>query len=220
MCRAKELAPDVFSREMSFAREFSRDGSRPFTTAIRMIDDWTMLSLRRLHAHFPGCVDDSWRTGVARDIPLLPDPESVGREHAASESENAIASDVSADASANALQGVVAAPMPHATPVPVGESGAQLSFVAQIAARSFELDAFPTLPLEILPVEHFVLGLWSSKNATTPGSPPPKPKDTFSLPWLDSAWIDLMDSTAKISTKAARASVARKKFGHDRVRRR
>ena len=210
MCRAKELAPDVFSREMSFAREFSRDGARPFTTAIRMIDEWTTSSLRRLHAHFPGCVDDSWRTGIPRDIPLLPDPESVDREHAAGESENVIASDVSADASANALQGFVAAPMSHATPAPVSESGAQLSFVAQVAAQSFALDAFPILPLEILPVEHFVLGLWSSKNATTPGSPPSKPNDTFSLPWLDSAWIDLMDSTPK-SPRKQRARVWRGK---------
>lgn len=101
MCWVKELVLDVFSCEMFFVWEFLCDGVWLFMMVICMIDEWTTSSFRRLYAYFLGCVDDSWRIGILRDILFLLDFESVDREYVVGESENVIVFDVLVDVSVN-----------------------------------------------------------------------------------------------------------------------
>ena len=197
MIRVKELAPAVFDHELSFAREFSKDG-KPFTRAMRLIDEWRTTNVRRLE-HFTGSARVGSSTGKL--------PQKVGC--------------VSNDQSTR-----------HHIEETAFESDAEANDVQLNSCRTFEPDPFPVLPLEILPVQHFVLGLWGklqpktiSVDKTTtidsPNSPslpetpispektpapqaPNQPKEVFSLPWLDSAWIDLLTPASTPRKKRAR----------------
>jgi hypothetical protein len=80
------------------------------------------------------------------------------------------------------------------------------------------LDPFPLMPLELLPVEHFVLGLWTraseqqqqkrNDEETTTSN---EQTDSFSLPWLSPAWVDMLSATPAPPKKKQRAKVWRGK---------
>lgn len=198
MIRAKELAPGVFDRDLSFAREFSKDGA-PFALAIRLIDEWTATNTRRFEERFPRSTRFSSSTGEP--------PRNVER--------------ITIDALKTYRNDETAF-----------ESDAEENDVQLNSHPTFEPDPFPVLPLEILPVQHFVLGLWGKLQPTTtsidevtkkdsqtaPSSPqtpisavttpapmtPNQSKEVFSLPWLDSAWIDLLSPASTPRKKRAR----------------
>ena len=182
MVRAKEISPAVFERELTFEREFSTN-ARPFTRAMEAIETWVATSLRRLEERFPGRVDDGWRTGVERDWKLLAiDEEEYERTFACKDdARDAIALDHTID---TALMHDF--PASFRSPPPPS--------AANDADRGFALERFPALPLEVLPPEHFVLGIYSgvSHASSSLTSSNAASTETFSSPWFNPAWIGLL----------------------------
>ncbi len=182
MVRAKEISPAVFERELTFEREFSTN-ARPFTRAMEAIETWVATSLRRLEERFPGRVDDGWRTGVERDWKLLAiDEEEYERTFARKDdARDAIALDHTID---TALMHDF--PASFRSPPPPS--------AANDADRGFALERFPALPLEVLPPEHFVLGIYSgvSHASSSLTSSNAASTETFSSPWFNPAWIGLL----------------------------
>lgn len=197
MLEAQALAPEVFSRDLRFKREFSTDG-RPFTRAMEMIDAYVESSVLSLKMAYPNArVDDSWVAGapaavsLGEDVPLLPSTEPMD----------------TADASGEVVTDVV-----HG--------------VDDVDHEEIRLDPFPLMPLELLPVEHFVLGLWTkateqqhqqkrndeeTENDAAETTTSNERTDSFSLPWLSPAWVDMLSATPAPPKKKQRAKVWRGK---------
>jgi len=197
MLDAQALSPDVFSRVLRFKREFSTDG-RPFTRAMEMIDAYVESSVLSLKMAYPNArVDDSWVAGapaavsLGEDVPLLPSTEPMD----------------TADASGEVVTDVV-----HG--------------VDDVDHEEIRLDPFPLMPLELLPVEHFVLGLWTkateqqhqqkrndeeTENDAAEATTSNERTDSFSLPWLSPAWVDMLSATPAPPKKKQRAKVWRGK---------
>ena len=181
MLKVKELAPAVFAREIEFKREFSKDG-RPFTTAMRLVDEWTASNMRRFLEQCPSHAGD------------------VSRERSGK-----IGEEEDEDASCGT----------EILPTFQDENESERDTAEKTSIPTFELEPFPVLPLELLPVQHFVMGLWSTiqpkaGDAATPrdgSQTPPAPnstKETFSLPWLDPTWVDLLSPASPSRKKRAR----------------
>ena len=182
MVRAKEISPAVFERELTFEREFSMN-ARPFTRAMEAIETWVATSLRRLEERFPGRVDDGWRTGVERDWKLLAiDEEEYERTFVRKDD----ARDVMA------LDHTIDTALMH--DFPASFRSPPPPSAANDADRGFALERFPALPLEVLPPEHFVLGIYSgvSHASSSLTSSNAASTETFSSPWFNPAWIGLL----------------------------
>ena len=146
-CATAEIRPRC-SRELTFEREFSTN-ARPFTRAMEAIETWVATSLRRLEERFPGrsAATDGGRDRARLEL-LAIDEEEYERTFACKD-----------DARASiALRSCDTALM-H-------------DFLASFRARrrrrgerrrasGFALERFRALPLEVLPPEHFVLGIYS-----------------------------------------------------------
>ena len=182
MVRAKEISPAVFERELTFEREFSTN-ARPFMRAMETIETWVATSLRRLEERFPGRVDDGWRTGVERDWKLL----AIDEE----EYERTLAREDDAR-DAMALDHTIDTALMH--DFPASFRSPPPPSAANAADRGFALERFPALPLEVLPPEHFVLGIYSgvSHASSSLTSSNAASTETFSSPWFDPAWIGLL----------------------------
>ena len=179
MLDAQKLAPEVFARELRFKRDFSMPGAKPYTRAMEEIDGWVETNVRRLRAEYGDGADDGWRSGV----PFL-DPDSV-RMNLDANAED--------DVDVNLISGEANSPLASASPKEISSTTVARALVA---AERFEPTPFPALPLELLPVQHFVLGLWSKA-----GQKAPSDTDSFALPWLDKSWIDVLHSSASTPRK-------------------
>ena len=218
MLEAKELAPDVFERELRFVREFSTEGGAPFTRAMHMIDGWVRVNVSALKDRYGDGVDTSWLTGVPFVDVNDGDPQSfpcdgddfeyaIADDRDGEDADAMMCEDADIDSVPIARWPSFAAPAPQfpSTPRPASR---ELAIHAP-----FELTPFPMLPLELLPVQHFVLGLWSNPAEpptppTTSESPPP---DSFALPWLNTAWVDILHNPGGAPRKKKRARVWRGK---------
>lgn len=201
MLEAQELAPDVFARDLHFVREFATDGA-PFTRAMRMIDGWVETNVRRLEDGYGDRVDASWLTGV----PFV-DTDAKDADTEVNEQRCIDAGDVvhvyGETATATACEGMDIDSVPLAAPAPELPSTPRPPPSRELAVSTqFALTPFPMLPLELLPVQHFVLGLWSKPAETAPAAAADSaPPESFALPWLDKAWVDILHGSGSAPRK-------------------